>query len=837
MLTANELEQYILLQAMDKIVKADVEQRSENPYKNLILINGVKPEATFNKILSCEKDVYDFWTNLTDLQKSFLVPKIELFYRTEKGYEPVLFRMYPDFNQAKNFALNRSGEFDAKENPREDGGGIKSISISNRAERPSDVNIEAKLELFFDNETALYSSNILQLIRTPPQRTHTESRDYRLRLVCGWHMPVDASQRVFSPKQLEIIQKSNVVYLLELVTHNYELRENGSINLTIEYQGALEKYLSISSEMDIFSLKSPEQKQLFLYGRYRNSTSEAAQEDAMQAAAPMLAAFNDDFEKNFEQVRVQNDYLKSYQYLSTSRTIIEVTLSSLYKQQQELNKNTKSQNGQVVDSSLEEKIKVQEKNLEFIKKRMDEIEMYVTTRKYQKLLQAILDTDGMSVIKIPQAIFNTILSDSTQSVNGFLDTLVLLTMPIIKPEKITQRQRYVGGSYTKKFKNIKEQMINLQEYEREIDNAKTDEERKQISEEFLKELSEKEADTYEQLKESKDKLAKYKELLSQLQNNNGEIGTYLPDKIQTTQKSIDNLESGDKYIHYTTLGDIINAAATLVEFEPDVNLVLGPAKLGNKIINLCQFPISLRSFQIWFVDNVIKKSKRSYYFWEFIQDIFKNLVTPNLISSRVISKQSLNLNVQVTSIVSDVKLERGKSYLDTDVNVVNALSPNVFNYNDIYTYLIIYIYDYQMESRKGDIEEDYKDGIYHYYKSMNKGIIKTINFTKIDFPRYRDMRITNNKFNDTGDILREHYNASITAIGCPLFTNGGHIYLNATSLGVYGERIISDLGLSGYYMITGIDHTFSTEKGYEMKIDCTWVFPDRLASSKLALFR
>ena len=818
MITGADLEQFILIRALDKIVEADKVNRQKNPYNNLILINGKNPESTLNKILSCPTDVYQFWSNLTDLQKSFLVPKIELFYKTYKNkkevYEPVMFRTYPDFEQARAFAINEIDEFNLESNPREDGSGIKSITINDKAEKPSDVNIEAKLELFFDNELALYNSNLLQLIRTKELRTYGQSVDFRLKLVCGWNVPVDASETVFSKKDLEIIERSNRVYLLELVTHNINFNENGSINMIVEYQGALEKYLSISPEMDIFNLTDSDKLRLLkgelsIYKQTVTYVDSSVGTNGEEVAG--ITSYGTVTEKTIQEDPNKYKYIQ----LSIERISLELQISALYKQEKNDEEQSKEQQEQI-DTSLQ----TLQTKLDEIKKQISDIEMYVVTEKYNRILNQIMASNGLSYIELNQSFFDTLASQQIQSNKNLLEGLLSGLTPFLQPKLLNNNVPIFQKA------EVIDQMLNMEKVMKQLSqDVIDDEERLEIAEKFVEEYNEavKERD-YDKIKEKKEELIK---LIDAKKNGSTE----------DRQKKLETDLNGKKFIHYTTLGDIINAAASLVKIEDGVDFVIGPCKVGNYIINLSEFPISLKAFQIWFINNVIKKSKRTYFIWEFIQDIFKNLVTPNLISSKILDKESLNINVQITSIVTDTKLQRGKIYNDTDQNVLNALSPAAFNFQKMNLYLVIYIYDYKMEKRKGDFAEDYKDGIYHHFRSNNVGIIKQIAFSKIDFPRYRDMRITNNKFNDTGDILREHYNATIIAIGSPLFTIGGHIFLNASSIGKYGRKIASSLGLSGYYLVTGIEHTFSPENGYESKIDCTWTFPESKQVETQRIFR
>lgn len=117
--------------------------------------------------------------------------------------------------------------------------------------------------------------------------------------------------------------------------------------------------------------------------------------------------------------------------------------------------------------------------------------------------------------------------------------------------------------------------------------------------------------------------------------------------------------------------------------------------------------------------------------------------------------------------------------------------------------------------------KDMEDGIYHFSLARDRGIVKTIDFSKIDFPRLRDMRITTEGFNNVGDLLREHYNMNLKTIGSPLFIVGGQLYFDGAYLGESGRDITERLGLGGYYLITGIETSFSKDL-YESNVKCTW---------------
>lgn len=260
MMEFGELDQFLLIKHLEKIVNwHQAYEKDNNPYDNLIMIQSSKPDVTLNRILNCDKEVYSFFNNLTTIQKAAMMPKLELYYMTKEGYKIINFRNYPDFEEYRKFSTDTNTTFNFNGEEKEDGVGLKRITINDRNQNPGSVNLDCKIELFFDNILALINSSVLELIRTPEIRASRSERDFRLKLVAGWQTPVDFGQQIFSVRDLELVEKSNTVYLLSLVKHDLAFNQNGSLSLTIYYQGALEKYLASSSEMDIFGNASEAQ--------------------------------------------------------------------------------------------------------------------------------------------------------------------------------------------------------------------------------------------------------------------------------------------------------------------------------------------------------------------------------------------------------------------------------------------------------------------------------------------------------------------------------------------------------------------------------------------------
>ena len=764
MMEFGELDQFLLIKHLEKIVNwHQAYEKDNNPYDNLIMIQSSKPDVTLNRILNCDKEVYSFFNNLTTIQKAAMMPKLELYYMTKEGYKIINFRNYPDFEEYRKFSTDTNTTFNFNGEEKEDGVGLKRITINDRNQNPGSVNLDCKIELFFDNILALINSSVLELIRTPEIRASAKERDFRLKLVAGWQTPVDFGQQIFSVRDLELVEKSNTVYLLSLVKHDLAFNQNGSLSLTIYYQGALEKYLASSSEMDIFGNASEAQIIKYLTDSTLLNNKDGVSMQNLQSYI----------------VAMQNKILYEAQIDALSKARLTATEKNRINLGQDSSPEVPSNNA---NEEVTEKLKDLEEKLAATLKSLSDFELFVVKDKYSRFLRKLENNQRLFFLPIGKDAYaglqRDLLTNNAIFWKPFLDTLQ------INPENFsTTDNRDAIKELQRQTKIAQEQFIE------KIRNAGGNEE-------------------------------KLKEISTEMFSQNLGASTLAQNSAGAAKKRRENLDQ-TKFITYTTLGDIINIARSFIDIPPEdnVEVILGPCIVGNVSINIASFPIAISTFMIWFVNSVVRNARRKYQFWEFIYDIMGALVTPTLNSAGLIPDKLVNVNLSTTISISDKKLEKGKSYLDE--NLFHHLSKNIFNTEEIHSYMILYMKDYEMDKRDGILEKDMEDGIYHFSLARDRGIVKTIDFSKIDFPRLRDMRITTEGFNNVGDLLREHYNMNLKTIGSPLFIVGGQLYFDGAYLGESGRDITERLGLGGYYLITGIETSFSKDL-YESNVKCTW---------------
>ena len=609
-----ETDQFILTAGLDNILKYHEEIDKVFPYNNLISIFSSHPELAFNRIISTPEDVYSFFNKLTPLQKGYLVPKIELYRKNEKNEDvPIVFRTYLNEDEFRGFVINPETINDLTFK-RNDGVGLKRITISDRAERPTDVNISCKIELYFDNILALMNENVLKLIKSPEIRKESSSTDFRVKLVIGWETPQDSGGENFPPEYVSIIEKSNIVYLLELVTHNITLNDNGSILLVIEYQGALEKYFSGNSNTDILDISSIEKLQLFL-----------------------------------PTIESGNPKISDYAAAIIEKEVIEDKLEKYYKSSDK--DSSQFLSPQNVQAERGEELEALEKRKDELDKKLSSLELHVIKEKYSRILNSILKSNRLYYLTIPLSIVEFLAKSNMSDPNfdAIAGVASIISNPVaITSEPLQKTARDRINDLWKKFKNFEDDLSDADEDGKVADIAKEFEE--DIKKEFSKE----------------------KQSYNSSMNDANFPG--LKDKIK--QINIEN-----RFIYYTTLGDIINSIMSFLVVPDDMGVILGPCKIGDKVFNLVDIPISISSFSVWFLNKIIKPVRRKYFLWEFITDIFKDLVIPNMTSFDLFGKISSNLTVSMTTIITDKKLEKGFRYDDKDK--FNSLSRNISNTKDI----------------------------------------------------------------------------------------------------------------------------------------------------------
>lgn len=830
-------EQWVLFKMFDNLLH----YHKDDTFDKVIQLMTPEPELIFNRVFACKPEVAGFYLNLTPLQKSYLQPQLRL-YRVDKATGKdieITFNSHFDSVEFHNLTHNQSEwNFNNGESKKLDGSAIKSITISEQPERPSDVNINCKIDLYFDNIIGFTNSNVLELITSPVRKVKFDAKDYRIKLVIGWNVPTDTSQLNFTAKEKEIITKSNVVYLLELVRHNINLRDNGAVDISIEYAGALESTLSNQPYFDILNFQEILNDPWFNLSILKNTkivdwedSPDAfdvnmydPNEETIRAYSSNLNQIsNKEAENNMDLLTAKIKYIN----LTITKSTLEAKLEKIVEKQNAipLNSNKKNPYEKETDD-INQKIKE-------IDTQLADLKMIILIPKYQQILESIRQKARLFRVDIPKDIFIQLGSAEGKfllSSDEIFDKLKSATPRPIRSDVTGENSLDV----MRRMFNITGSIENSIEIERERrEKDYLDSQYYRIQQQGQNFLSVRKLSEMEDVETDSDE-ERFKEFLTEpfgknkreLGNTQRELEKTFPrakhSKLLELAKVIVKYESQleDYPIQYILLGDLINTVLSIVNSQA-VNIVLGPLRYGDRIINLAQLPISIQHFSNWFTENVIKQVKETYYLWDFIQDVVNSLIVPQMIENNFSSEGFPNLNITMTTVLSNKPLEKGLIY--SDVELSNYISRGYKIGEEVFPYLVIYSKVLNYPNRSADPIKDSKDGIYHFAIGKNKGVIKGINFSKIDFPKLRDARLTGDELNRAGKVLREAYNCKLTAIGNPLFIPGVLFYFDGSYLGANGKNVTQVLGMGGYYMVTNVSYTFNPGK-YDIEVQGMFQF-------------
>ena len=313
---------------------------------------------------------------------------------------------------------------------------------------------------------------------------------------------------------------------------------------------------------------------------------------------------------------------------------------------------------------------------------------------------------------------------------------------------------------------------------------------------------------------------------------------YLGDLLDLVLETLPGYDDGEKFLFFLSEVELLNpllafqvknlAEVLCTDKLNDAKFIAAlrnsdPLRFKNvtklqNIINIGDIPISLDAFNVWFKDNVIKKDRDNYYFLYFVKDVCSQLVS-NALRGDCFGN-SLKFDIRFDA--AQVELKKADTILPgKNVTVAQlaarkaALSSQATSIRNVMPALIIYSTDSKPKSRRGNLDADLKVGIYHHYVGSACSIVKSLNFQREDQPYLREAKIQKQGALDATQ-LRELYSVNLELIGNTLYKNGQYIYVDPTMV-MADPTLARLLGISGYYLVTSVDHTIS-DAGYDVKI-------------------
>ena len=254
-------------------------------------------------------------------------------------------------------------------------------------------------------------------------------------------------------------------------------------------------------------------------------------------------------------------------------------------------------------------------------------------------------------------------------------------------------------------------------------------------------------------------------------------------------------------------------------------------------VNLADIPISLREFTAWFNKTIVAEGKETFPFREFLEKAINDLVVRAIKTEcyDYAPRQKVNLTYKPFTCPANTKrtqLFREKTRVTLqeleEVPFISEEHRSLSEKSEMENYILIHASVENPWDLTGDYEEDRQRGVFHIFYGEERGLVKSINFKRVDQPYIRAANIAGN-FNDsqgTTKLLRGIYNAEIEMVGNNLFTVGSQLRI-VPSLGGGGStekltELAEDLGIGGYFLV--LEREDEIESGvYNTKLNTVWV--------------
>ena len=314
---------------------------------------------------------------------------------------------------------------------------------------------------------------------------------------------------------------------------------------------------------------------------------------------------------------------------------------------------------------------------------------------------------------------------------------------------------------------------------------------------------------------------------------------------------------GDPVIQYFFFGDLVQAALTLInrslpaqagehtgvngKLEKQLKVLLGPISYVTKDerliynINLADIPISLKYYIDWFLAKAVGTDREFYPVLAFIRDL-SNTFVANIMRNECINMQKTNRqNIQLRTNFFTADAPGGRDRLESQRNwpagendktrlnvddwhldpendgrvLLRPPDPN----GDAYHYMLLYALNSgAVLPLNGDIQEDEDRGIYHFGIGQDRGIFKSVKFTKTEIPGLRESRWRRDIVSELSGlaILANVYEAEVRTVGNTMFAPGMKIFIDPTGMSPLMRNAADPtsaarkLGIGGYHVVTSV---------------------------------
>ena len=815
---------------------ADYKAKQANPYQNLLQLYGPNAPGETISILNCKGKQQEIrrLLNLAPSTYASLVPYIKLYrlsYTDADAADPLVPIAQeeipiPNYMDPEDVSRITSGQLG-----RTSGWGLQSFTWKLDGLQPATVdnNISATLKLYFQSVDDLFKGargsdgrdqagrenpGPLDLLipseacrkkkkkdppppgAPPPPQTcapnqmeaASQARSgpcFRIKVVAGWATPPNLEEThpmlkkksggSNSETEGEILRRAlretRITLYLQQTRHNLTFNENGSVALSIDYQAALSGILT-DNRMDILGT---------------NDTAIQAQLKDLQAKAEGATELLSDMEKDSEAWKAQNKKIKEY----VEKQVELQNQDKLKKYKRFLSRLYGRHEGGKAESP---KMYVMEVDPKLVrqKKLADETDPEVRAERARQLMTATHATRGWAI-----------------------------TNPL---------------AYEKGKSGENSNLLDLLEGTNDLEAAQDATEG--MSEQFTNNLG-----------SGKNMYIPYfylGDLIDCILQNNDTLRSdggpsgfqvFLAEMHVTNPLLLYQARAEDQGDLMCASYENIHSQLLLGQLKDKGYIFQGGIK---KRINIGQIPIALDQFNVWFKNKVVKGGLSSYYLLHFLKDICAQLITDalqstcfntNIINDIRFDVSHLHFNnkdengaphypngpLHTVPLTKLAKLMGNAETLHYDVPPPGISEQERARYN-ITSGLVLYCTDAKPRNRSGrqGINEDQNIGIYHNYVGSPVGLVKKLNFSRMQQQYLRESKLQ--KFGNLGaEQLRELYSAKLDLIGNTLYKNGQYTFLWPSAMTTGDDSRIVNLGLGGYFLIKSVDHTINPS-GYTVSM-------------------
>jgi len=764
-------EQCFLIDNYEPIVQANMKR----PYGKYFTCVGLPPSRVISRI-STSEDISSF-VDIKPHELAGLHPQLRFFKVYPGGKEKeILFVDHNNKQSIDEYFSNRKG--------RVDGVGVKKFTWKyiGKTDVEVETNIKCKLTLSFRNLEDIDPADVdkkqygtfLDMILLSPGKVRTKVKDpfgvpfdewdpekYEIKVVAGWSAPTSKNNLV-SARLRKFLETQSTTMHLGLLGHAFDFKDDGSGTLQIEFLGRID-FSTNSPNVDIFNMGENFKKGL----EKQKKRLESARKKAKRARAASDAAG----------------------FFSTDTLLdldAKAALESALGVEDARDPGVKS---------LARKAREEEAQLEILEQNLDTFVTSEKSRRYQLLLERLYESGNMRYIDLTEEQVN--LMNEGQ--------LTRKQSAIMRKYGVTEKSK---KDSTPKRKRIDFAIHTITPAGSAAGNLDYDAGSDATSRAMKKATDEPSTKEGETDTDREDKLkAGLDDAQRELQNSTSKPAGhyrinyfYLGDLLEAAFSLLGNVGSGSKSIRYL-LGDM-----TMID----------PLTGGVVAFNMADTPISLILFLEWYNNKAVKTQRESWPIKQFIKDVVRDLIIASL-SPECFAGYNSAPSVHI-SHVDGPGDRRGRDRVRNGIGRIRSIkhikphpprrtaaltkAGNLYNYNYIYTH------NAPSPGLSGNSARDTKRGIYHFYQGADKGILKSIKYSRRDMPYLKAARTEMDGVDPISAQIRENYTVNLTTIGSTFFRPGQYVFIHPRVSGGRTSRARSltmKLGMAGYIHLTEVE--------------------------------